>query len=81
MSANEEMELLLYGEDATPTSKDKMILYDVRDNRKDFFSFPKEIFAEDMGVSGIRVDTLANNFFEIEYHTQNGVKRKRYIRQ
>jgi len=80
IGADEEKELLLYCETGAPSPKDKMILYDVKRNQKEYCDFPKKIFDEPMILSRIRIDTITNKLLIIEYETQNGLMKEKYNR-
>lgn len=80
IGADEKMEYLLYCEKGVPTQKDKMVLYNVRTNKKQFFNFPQDIFNQPAVLNRIEMSQLTDKALIITYDTDDGSKIKTYNR-
>lgn len=80
IDADEEKELLLYSENDVPSSKDKMILLNIKTGKKQYFSFPPDIFDEPSVLNRIKIEKASKNELVIKYDTEKGEKRKSYAK-
>jgi hypothetical protein len=78
IDAKEDKEILLYCDNDVPSPKDKMILYNIKTGRKQFFSFPNDIFAEPQVLNRIQIEKLTEKQLTIKYETEKGEKKKTY---
>lgn len=76
----EKQGMLLYSDKDVPSSKDKMILYNIRTKQKQLFNFPSDIFNEPEILNRIKIKNLTDIQLVINYETQKGSKTKMYSR-
>jgi hypothetical protein len=77
---NEEKEILLYCDNDVPAPKDKMILFNVRTGKKQFFNFPSDIFSEPEILTRIQIDKLTDKQLVLKYDSESGSRTKVYSR-
>ena len=75
----EKKEVLLYSDEGEPSAKDKMILYNIRTGRKQYFHFPRDIFDGPEVLYRIKIKQLTDKFLIIEYEANKYHKTKKYI--
>ena len=80
IDADEEKQLLLYSRDEIPTSKNKMILYNLQTGKKEYYSFPKDLLGLTEIFNRIQIAKFTNKEFAIRYETNDGAKTKVYSR-
>jgi hypothetical protein len=77
---NEEKEILLYCDNDVPTPKDKMILFNLRTGKKQFFNFPSDIFSEPGILTRIQIEKVTDKQLVLKYDSKSGSKKKTYSR-
>lgn len=80
IDVNEKNEFLLYSDNDVPKPKNKMTLYNVRTGQKQFFNFPKDIFAEREILNRIQIKKISGKHLVIKYDTERGSRTKMYNR-
>lgn len=80
IDADERKEYLLFSENDVPKKKDKMILLNIKTGKKQYFSFPLDIFDAPEILNRIEIKKITGNQLVIEYDTENGTKVKSYKR-
>lgn len=73
---------LLYSENDIPEKNDKLMLFDIRKNKKENYDFPKEIFGEPEILNRIHLIEITDKIFTIEYEFNDykSKKQKTYNR-
>ncbi len=56
-----------------------MILYNLKNKQKEFFSFPADIIELPI-VQTMKIKKLTDRYFVLSYNTENGEKTKMYSR-
>jgi hypothetical protein len=80
IDSDEEKEFLLYSDYDVPGEKDKMVLLNVRSGKKQYFSFPRDIFDGPGVLNRIKINRLTDKQLVIEYETEKGNQTKVYNR-
>ena len=80
IDVDKKNEYLLYSDNDVPEEKDKMTLYNVRTENKQFFNFPNDIFNEPEILNRIQLFKLTDKELVIKYYTEKGSKIKKYSR-
>lgn len=78
IDAIDDKELFLYSENATPSRNVRLILYDLKRQKKQYYPFPSKITEEPISSSNIKFDTVLDNSFIIKYQTTKGQFKQKY---
>lgn len=79
IDADEKKEYLLYSEKDVPSKNNKMTLLNIRTGRKQYFSFPSDIFGEPQVLNRIWIDKLTDKQLIIKYYKANSLHEKTII--
>lgn len=77
ISANEDMDILLYSKVFVPTKKDKMILYDLTKGTKEYFDFPNEFIKNPELLNDLSIDASESRSLVLHYFDDS--KRKKIL--
>jgi hypothetical protein len=80
IDADKKKEFLLYSDNDVPDKKDKMTLFNIRTGKKQYFSFPGDIFDGPQVLYRIQISRLTDKQLVIKYDTEKGAQTKVYNR-
>jgi len=80
IDAVNDKQMLLYCINDVPSSKDKMVLYNICTGHREFFRFPGDIFNEPEVLNRIKIVRLSGKQLIIKYDTEKGTRKKIYNR-
>lgn len=75
-------QIMMFSENDVPKLNDSLTLYDIKNNIKKNYEFPQEIFGEPEICNRIRLKSITNKNFVLEYELNDSqkIKQKKYSR-